>query len=704
MEKANNNVVSNNKNKSSIRFRLIMMAVVTLSFTALSISIPVKILFDNFSEDKYYDGASENLRILKQTFNTFYGAVEKDIRMFASKNLTKNALGKLKIYKNTKRKTKMMKPSTAGGLEQELWQHFNDYGKTHGGTKYLYLGMRDSGYLQWPETGNSAGYDPVTRPWYTKAVENKGNMIFTEPYEDSVDGSMIISTAVSFSDSNGKVLGVMAIDAASKTLSDLLKSVKTGKTGFSILLHRSGRVFADGKNPKNNLKKIEDTDITGLNSVISEKNNRVSIKLGDTVYLGVKEEMPKIGLILTSFIQEDELYEGSRNMTIFIFSIAGVILVLAVLFVYFYSRYLVDPIKVCSSEIMRLSEGMMDLEIKDSFKNDRTEIGILSRSLDSLAQKLQSVVEGVSSSASKVDRSSDEISRATSDFSSNIQSQTASSEEITASIEEITSSVESISEESGIQNDRIGSLNEKINEMSEMAEKMIEMIEKTFGLTKELQGQASVGETSLVKMDESMNRLITSSSDMKNILSIIDDISEQINLLSLNAAIEAARAGESGRGFAVVADEISQLADRTASSLKEVDSLIQTNGKEINDGKLHIEQAKEVIEGYLRGIVTINEMNRSVSEYMDAYLNSKDEILAESVTAKQISESIKMSTDETRVALQEIMKSVLYIDESSQENSSISEEISSSAEGLSGMADDLVQELKFFKTKKDSDS
>ena len=81
-------------------------------------------------------------------------------------------------------------------------------------------------------------------------------------------------------------------------------------------------------------------------------------------------------------------------------------------------------------------------------------------------------------------------------------------------------------------------------------------------------------------MNVSITNITESSQQVTDIISIIDDISDKINLLSLNAAIEAARAGEAGRGFAVVADEISKLADQTAASINDIDSLIRKNNNE----------------------------------------------------------------------------------------------------------------------------
>jgi methyl-accepting chemotaxis protein len=122
---------------------------------------------------------------------------------------------------------------------------------------------------------------------------------------------------------------------------------------------------------------------------------------------------------------------------------------------------------------------------------------------------------------------------------------------------------------------------------------------------------------------------------MSGILKIINEISEQINLLSLNAAIEAARAGDAGRGFAVVADEISQLADRTAQSLKEIASLISINNREIGEGQQGVDDAMNVIGRLVEGIGQINETTRAITGFMQDLAGVSQTVSGQSVEVRR---------------------------------------------------------------------
>jgi methyl-accepting chemotaxis protein len=205
----------------------------------------------------------------------------------------------------------------------------------------------------------------------------------------------------------------------------------------------------------------------------------------------------------------------------------------------------------------------------------------------------------------------------------------------------------------------------------------------------EISAYATSGETSLNSMQQSMTKIYDGSTRMTSIVEIINSISDKINLLSLNAAIEAARAGDAGRGFAVVADEISKLADQTATSLKEIDTLIKMNMGEISKGSDTMNNMVGDISRIINGVATMNGMIGEIAHYMAEQDEINQGVNEQAGMVKDRSSEIKSASQEQKVASEEIVKSISSVNEITQHNSEVLINLKRLSEEVSRMADHM---------------
>jgi methyl-accepting chemotaxis protein len=282
--------------------------------------------------------------------------------------------------------------------------------------------------------------------------------------------------------------------------------------------------------------------------------------------------------------------------------------------------------------LKRLAAGDLSFELNEPFSPDFEALRHdLNGAVDQLGQTLRAVAEATGS----IDSGSQEISRGADDLSKRTEQQAASLEETAAALDQITANVANASRR------------------AEEARKVA------------VQANASASQSGKVvsRAVDAMGRIEASSSEVSNIIGVIDEIAFQTNLLALNAGVEAARAGDAGRGFAVVAQEVRELAQRSAKAAKEIKDLIRTSSLEVENGVKLVSETGEAlrsIEGY---IVTVNQ-------HMDA---------------------IATSAREQAVGLGEVNTAVNQMDQVTQQNAAMVEETSAAGATLAGESAKLRQ-------------
>ncbi|WNO03940.1 methyl-accepting chemotaxis protein [Rhodoferax mekongensis] len=293
------------------------------------------------------------------------------------------------------------------------------------------------------------------------------------------------------------------------------------------------------------------------------------------------------------------------------------------------------------AQVIAISRAISLGDLTTNIDTSKAVDGSLIASMERMQSSLLKAVKQISITSQSVANSSAEIAFGNTDLSSRTESQASALEETAASMEELSGTVKNNAHNAYT--------------ASQSSQNAVEMAQNSSRVVEDFVS--------------TMRGIDDSSKKIGEIIGVIDSIAFQTNILALNAAVEAARAGEQGRGFAVVASEVRALAGRSASAAKEIKSLIEVSTQRVDAGRSLAENA---VTGMKSAVSAIQNVTNLIQE-------------------------ISHSSNEQSAGINQIGQAVTEMDQVTQQNAALVEEMSASAMSLKEMSQDLLNAISVFK-------
>jgi len=329
------------------------------------------------------------------------------------------------------------------------------------------------------------------------------------------------------------------------------------------------------------------------------------------------------------------------------------------------TRFLVaKPVRLVGKSVEEIAQG--DLSSTVNFSS-RDELGSLAGAVNEMVARLRDMVVQIRETSGQLNESSTEIEESSRQLASGAQSQAATLEETSAAVEELTASVEQVASHAQNQSASVERSSVSMKEMRVSAQSVSTTLHEVSESSQESVRMAHSGVEAVNATVTAIEEISQKSEQIGTIITVISDIADQTNLLALNASIEAARAGEHGRGFAVVAQEVSKLAERSASSTREIQQLIDDSGKNVTKGVKVAQGALGAMDAIITGAQKTNKAVSDLSTQIQGQIDSIASVASATEEITEMSHSISAATEEQTTNARQVAAAVENVNELTQQ-------------------------------------
>jgi methyl-accepting chemotaxis protein len=491
-------------------------------------------------------------------------------------------------------------------------------------------------------------------------------------------------------------IGTLVITIREDHFSKIYSEVNVGDNAEVYILDSNGLVVSS-RNPngipinkelvdKSMIKEIAANDSAEIYSFhySSEGND----------YLVAFSKIKEADWFIACTIPYSYLTSESVNLRNNIIYVGVVCLIFAIAVSLIIASSISKPLNAIKSKMSEAKDGKLDVRYEDNSKDEISQIG---NSFNEMISNIRFLVKQVDDSTTKVSAEAEKLT-GTSSMTYKL------AEQVTKAVEDITKGTLDQAEEA-VQcvaymnnlSEGINSVESEINIVANTINDAKSLSEESLEIVNDLYSKSTVTKQVSYEVAEGIKSLSSDLILIKDILKLITGISEQTNLLSLNASIEAARAGEAGRGFTVVAEEVKKLADQSKEASSNIDDIIQNIQKRAEATVIVANNASNIVEDQMRSVGQTDEAFKTIFQKMNHLYKNFDMVSNSTKNILKIKNETTNAIEKISTGLEATAASIEEVSASAEEQMASSELLSVLAKDLSNMSETLITAVSAFK-------
>lgn len=534
--------------------------------------------------------------------------------------------------------------------------------------------------------------NPKDSTWYKQGITSL-NMSYGTSYTNDNGDSVISATGI-INDGSGEIK-VIGADLSLDQISIIVNSGVKMDEAASFLIDRSDYTILAHRDSDRISSTLTTSDSNKLMAAIAGKlEERDYATTGMKGYQVAFREIQGTDWVLVSYVDDDVILKDVNNLIKILVCVGCAAIILIIVLINIVVSRVISPLGHITKHITEMSEGDFTIQIQQE-SND--EIGFMGSKVSDFISSMRKMLASINEESERLKEQSDNSDRVSKDMYDASQSQANAMQNLNSTVDQLAVAVNEIAENATTLAMVVSDTRENSNQANASMKETVEISKKG---REDMEHLSTAMEGIKASNDELVNKINDvgkASEEITKIVSLIAEIADETNLLSLNASIEAARAGEAGKGFAVVASEIGKLAQNSAASAENISRLIDDVQKAINSVVDQAEQSAENIDANSQLISTALDTFDQIYQNIEKSNSLLDEMIADVEKVDEVAGNVAAISEEQAASADEILETSHHmveqansITQSSQDVADNSHELASTSQKLTG----YVQQFK----------